>query len=149
AFLFLRCFCPAIMNPRICNMMSDTPSPMASRTLTMVAKCLQNLANLIEFGAKEPYMIPLNPFIQKNKPRLVKFIDNLSSISYCPSASEQVSSDLARNLAFLHDKCVIHSQALKELSKNAPALQSLLIATENISNKAKAYVVSSRVSYAE
>ena len=31
---------------------SDTPSPMASRTLTMVAKCLQNLANLIEFGAE-------------------------------------------------------------------------------------------------
>lgn len=28
-------------------------------------------------------MIPLNPFIQKNKPRLVKFIDNLSvSIEY-------------------------------------------------------------------
>ncbi|XP_028399121.1 ras GTPase-activating protein 1-like isoform X2 [Dendronephthya gigantea] len=148
AFLFLRCFCPAIMNPRICNMMSDTPSPMASRTLTMVAKCLQNLANLIEFGAKEPYMIPLNPFIQKNKPRLVNFIDKLSSISVCPPTNEQVTSDLARNLAFLHDKCVTHSQALKELAQNTPPLRNLLNVTENISNKAKVYV-SSRVSYAD
>lgn len=31
---------------------ADPPSPIASRTLTLVAKAVQNLANLVEFGAK-------------------------------------------------------------------------------------------------
>jgi len=44
----------------------------------MVAKCLQNLANLVEFGGKEPYMEVVNPFILKNKERMVVFLDQLS-----------------------------------------------------------------------
>lgn len=44
----------------------------------MVAKCLQNLANLVEFGGKEPYMEVVNPFILKNKERMVVFLDHLS-----------------------------------------------------------------------
>lgn len=32
--------------------LSDSPSPTAARTLTLVAKSVQNLANLVEFGAK-------------------------------------------------------------------------------------------------
>lgn len=31
---------------------TDPPSSTASRTLTLVAKSVQNLANLVEFGAK-------------------------------------------------------------------------------------------------
>lgn len=48
----------------------------------MVAKCLQNLANLVEFGGKEPYMEVVNPFILKNKERMVVFLDQLS-VSLC------------------------------------------------------------------
>jgi Ras GTPase-activating protein 1 len=44
----------------------------------MVAKCLQNLANLVEFGGKEPYMEVVNPFILKNKERMVYYLDLLS-----------------------------------------------------------------------
>ena len=44
----------------------------------MVAKCLQNLANLVEFGGKEPYMEVVNPFIIKNRERMVIFLDHLS-----------------------------------------------------------------------
>ena len=44
----------------------------------MIAKCLQNLANLVEFGAKESYMEVVNPFILKNKERMVVFLDHLS-----------------------------------------------------------------------
>ncbi|KTG34264.1 hypothetical protein cypCar_00010208 [Cyprinus carpio] len=51
-FVFLRLICPAIVNPRIFNIIADPPSPIASRTLTLVAKAVQNLANLVEFGAK-------------------------------------------------------------------------------------------------
>ena len=57
---------------------SETPSPAATRSLVMIAKCLQNLANLVEFGAKESYMEVVNPFILKNKERMVVFLDHLS-----------------------------------------------------------------------
>lgn len=46
-----------------------------SRTLTLLAKTLQNLANLIEFGQKEPYMIPLNGFISKHRRNMEEFLD--------------------------------------------------------------------------
>lgn len=34
------------------NSLIDSPSPIAARTLILVAKSVQNLANLVEFGAK-------------------------------------------------------------------------------------------------
>lgn len=34
------------------NSLTDSPSPIAARTLILVAKSVQNLANLVEFGAK-------------------------------------------------------------------------------------------------
>ncbi|XKL62004.1 hypothetical protein PGB90_001837 [Kerria lacca] len=77
-FVFLRLLCPAILNPRKFNLISESPSPTASRSLIMVAKCLQNLANLVEFGGKEPYMEVVNPFILKNKERMIVFLDQLS-----------------------------------------------------------------------
>ena len=77
-FIFLRLLCPAILNPRNFNLIADTPSYNAARSLIMVAKCLQNLANLVEFGGKEPYMEVVNPFILKNKERMVYYLDQLS-----------------------------------------------------------------------
>lgn len=77
-FIFLRLLCPAILNPRNFNLIAETPSHNAARSLIMVAKCLQNLANLVEFGGKEPYMEVVNPFILKNKERMVYYLDQLS-----------------------------------------------------------------------
>lgn len=51
-FIFLRLLCPALLNPRHFGLVSETPHNMATRSMIMVAKCLQNLANLIEFGGK-------------------------------------------------------------------------------------------------
>ena len=56
---------------------TEPPPPAASRSLIMIAKCLQNLANLVEFGAKESYMEVVNPFILKCKERMVVFLDHL------------------------------------------------------------------------
>lgn len=48
SFLFLRLICPTILNPKQFNLINETPSENAIRNLTLVAKCLQNLANLVE-----------------------------------------------------------------------------------------------------
>ncbi|KPP73901.1 ras GTPase-activating protein 1-like, partial [Scleropages formosus] len=79
-FVFLRLICPAILSPRMFNIISDPPSPTAGRTLTLVAKSVQNLANLVEFGAKEPYMEGVNPFIKNNKHRMIMFLDELGHV---------------------------------------------------------------------
>lgn len=47
-FLFLRLICPTILTPKHLNLINETPSENAIRNLTLVAKCLQNLANLTE-----------------------------------------------------------------------------------------------------
>ena len=71
----------------------------------MIAKCLQNLANLVEFGGKEPYMEVVNPFILKNKERMVVFLDHLSSVRDKPYPDEdrvKVSQSSHQTIKFSH-----------------------------------------------
>ena len=75
------------------------------RSLVMIAKCLQNLANLVEFGGKEPYMEVVNPFILKNKERMVVFLDHLSSVRDKPYPDEdrvKVSQSSHQMIKFSH-----------------------------------------------
>ena len=79
-FLFLRFICPAILNPKLFGLLRDHPRPMAQRTLTLVAKCLQALANLSTIGKKETWTQPMNHFINTQRQALKEFIDNVCSI---------------------------------------------------------------------
>uniref|UniRef100_A0A452TFB5 Ras GTPase-activating protein 1 n=1 Tax=Ursus maritimus TaxID=29073 RepID=A0A452TFB5_URSMA len=116
-FVFLRLICPAILNPRMFNIISDSPSPIAARTLILVAKSVQNLANLVEFGAK-------------NVPEL-------------PDTTEHSRTDLSRDLAALHEICVAHSDELRTLSNERGAqqhvLKKLLAITELLQQKQNQY----------
>ncbi|XP_051539914.1 LOW QUALITY PROTEIN: ras GTPase-activating protein 1 [Myxocyprinus asiaticus] len=125
-FVFLRLICPAIVNPRIFNIIADPPSPTASRTLTLVAKAIQNLANLVEFGAKEPYMEGVNPFIKINKHQMIMFLDELGNVPELPEPTEHFNTDLARDLAALHQLCVTHLDELRTLSSERGAQQHIL-----------------------
>ncbi|KAI9738242.1 MAG: hypothetical protein M1834_008740 [Cirrosporium novae-zelandiae] len=79
-FLFLRFFCPAVLNPKLFGLLKDHPRPRAQRTLTLIAKTLQGLANLTTFGGKEPWMEPMNSFIQSHRNEFKSFIDQICSI---------------------------------------------------------------------
>lgn len=94
AFLFLRFLCPALIAPegfeliqgkghpclfwflKIFFLLLGTPSPETRRALCLIAKVLQNLANVHEF--KEPYMLEFNSFIQTNSSRLNEFYDKFT-----------------------------------------------------------------------
>jgi hypothetical protein len=80
-FLFLRFFCPAILNPKLFGLLRDHPRPKAQRTLTLIAKSLQVLANLSTFGQKEAWMEPMNRFLASHKQGVKDFIDDICSIS--------------------------------------------------------------------
>lgn len=79
-FLFLRFFCPAILNPKLFGLLRDHPQPKAQRTLTLIAKSLQALANLSHFGQKEEWMEPMNRFLTSNRQGVKDFIDDVCSI---------------------------------------------------------------------
>jgi hypothetical protein len=46
--------------------------------LTLIAKTLQNLANLVTFGQKEPFMADMNPFIEQRIPDMRRFLERAS-----------------------------------------------------------------------
>lgn len=78
-FFFLRFINPAIVTPRSYMLIEQTPADRPRRTLTLIAKMLQNLANKPSY-AKEPYMVKLSPFIERNKDRVNKFMLDLCEV---------------------------------------------------------------------
>lgn len=139
-FIFLRLLCPAILNPRSFGLLSDPVPPPAMRSLVMIAKCLQNLANLVEFGGKEPYMEVVNPFILKNKERMVVFLDHLSSVRDKPYPDEdRVKGDPARDLATVHHICESHLAELGDISLEMSQIKTLVTVTEMLSKHKQKY----------
>lgn len=78
-FFFLRFLNPAIVTPRSYMLIETNPADLPKRTLTYIAKMLQNLANKPSY-AKEPYMVVLQPFIEQNKDRMNKFLLDLCEV---------------------------------------------------------------------
>ncbi|KAG9245148.1 RasGAP protein-like protein [Calycina marina] len=79
-FLFLRFFCPALLNPKLFGLLRDHPPAKAQRTLTLIAKSLQALANLSSFGQKEVWMEPMNKFLTSNRQSVKGYIDTVCSV---------------------------------------------------------------------
>lgn len=143
-FIFLRLLCPAILNPRQFNLISDTPSETSSRSLILVAKCLQNLANLVEFGAKEPWMEVVNPFILKNKNRMIRFLDEIANVPEKPEPDDTFVGDPARDLATLHHICVMHKDDLLAQSNEKPILKKVITVTDMLSKHRQHYMDNAR-----
>lgn len=129
-FIFLRLLCPALLNPCQFSLLSEQPSPPTARSLIMIAKCLQNLANLVEFGGKEPHMEVINPFIIKNRERMAMFLDHLSNVQSRPESEDiPMRGDCSRELAEIHQICSQNIKHIQEMSKTNPALRHLVTVT--------------------
>nr|XP_019002804.1 IQ domain-containing GTPase activating protein [Kwoniella mangroviensis CBS 8507]OCF66265.1 IQ domain-containing GTPase activating protein [Kwoniella mangroviensis CBS 8507] len=78
-FFFLRFINPAIVTPQAYMLVDGVPAKHPRRTLTLIAKMLQNLANKPSY-AKEQYMMSLNPFVENNKVRMNQFLNALCEV---------------------------------------------------------------------
>jgi len=83
---FLRFICPAVIAPHSYGLLltPDRKNPVVpndnlQRQLILLGKVLQNLANGVLFGKKEPFMISMNDFITNNLPAINDWMDTVSS----------------------------------------------------------------------
>ncbi|GAA5894034.1 uncharacterized protein JCM6883_003702 [Sporobolomyces salmoneus] len=95
AFIFLRFFVPAVLNPRLFLIVSNPPDSKSQRTLTLIAKTLQGLANFSSFGQKEPWMLPMNSFVQDNGAAFVDFIEHVATPVPAAAHRQEWTSPLA------------------------------------------------------
>lgn len=118
-FLFLRFICPAILNPKLFFLIKDHQTGKIKRTLTLISKILLTLSNRTRFGAKEPWLIKMNFFLEQHEDELLDYLDiitnrkfdnrpkllDLSDTVVRPdiSISSQISAELPTN-PFLIDR---------------------------------------------
>lgn len=78
SFIFLRFLCPAIVSPESVDLELPAGSKENRRGLLLITKIIQNLANNVVFGNKEPHMKILNGFLSENIRGVTKFLSDLA-----------------------------------------------------------------------
>ncbi|KAL3898831.1 MAG: hypothetical protein SGCHY_002474, partial [Lobulomycetales sp.] len=108
-FFMLRFVNPSIVTPQAYMLVDKNPSKNPRRTLTLIAKMLQNLANKPSYS-KEMYMMSLNGFVENNKARINKFFGDLCEVSdfyealemeqYIALSKKEISLNISLNEIF-------------------------------------------------
>lgn len=108
---------------------TEPPNDTARRTLVLVAKVLQNLANGVMFGGKEEFMIPMNKFIEGNTENLRDYFENMVVVRamQLPPGADIPEDDRAFSLDVLHRHLAAGAKKMEPIILNpqtAPAAQA-------------------------
>ncbi|KAH3732427.1 GTPaseactivator protein [Pelomyxa schiedti] len=118
-FIFLRFFCPHILNPTKLGLLQKPPPKNVFRALVLITKSLQSLANNAEFSASEEYMKVMDDFIKANRKLVVEWYDKLVVLpedfeqGYTPIVSSRQELE-TRDLPMIEDVCRTY---LRKVSK--------------------------------
>jgi len=106
--------------------MDEHPDVIVNRTLILIGKVLQNIANLVEFsGDKEPYMTGMNAFLISSLPDMKKFLDDVSTVPLQQLPRKQIDIYEAKELASLYRLLKRVHPTLKQNATNPEELRTL------------------------
>ena len=77
SLVFLRIVCPLVVSPPS-YFLAKPLVPSAKRGTLLVTKIIQNLANRVNFGAKEAFMEPFNALLEKYRPKIDAFVGEIT-----------------------------------------------------------------------
>ncbi|XP_046844941.1 disabled homolog 2-interacting protein-like isoform X2 [Xenia sp. Carnegie-2017] len=115
--VFLRFLVPAILSPSLFGLAQEYPDEQTSRTLTLVAKVIQNLANGLRFDqSKEGYLEFMNDFIDEEKRSMREFLQNISTKNEIIEPDYNGCVDLGKELSAMQSSL---NEQIGKLSKEA------------------------------
>lgn len=81
----------------------------------------------------------VNPFILKNKERMVVFLDQISAVNDPGEPRITCKPDTAKEMAVLHHICVAHLPELQNIAKINPNIKTLVTVTDMLVKHKKKY----------
>ncbi|KAH8997302.1 Rho GTPase activation protein [Lactarius akahatsu] len=122
AFCFLRFIVPAILHPHLFGLCSGLPDLPVQRSLTLIAKVIQSLANLNAAVQKEDFMRGVKSFLEERLPEMFEYILVVSTPG--PEESPQTQSEDAqagcRAVRALHERKKSMSDLQRDIIPQLP-----------------------------
>ncbi|KAJ7786308.1 GTPase activating protein [Mycena metata] len=117
AFCFLRFIVPAILHPHLFGLCPGMPSVAVQRSLTLIAKVIQSLANLNATVQKEEFMRGVKDFLKDSLPAMIDYILVVST----PNRRIESESYSAEDPSERHDRLAVVN-ALRQRTSQMPVL---------------------------
>ncbi|EJD47784.1 Rho GTPase activation protein [Auricularia subglabra TFB-10046 SS5] len=144
AFCFLRFIVPAILHPHLFGLCQGLPPPPVQRSLTLVAKVIQSLANLNANVQKEEFMRGVKDFVVHNLAAMIDYIVVVSN----PVPDQYVAGPQGlepRERTHIHDSLRERLPTLLLLARESvPLLPYLLDVPKHLATLSSAVVRSQR-----